>query len=238
MLVFVRLRDESVVLWCERKRTPLRFAALNRRSESTNLELEVCGTMPPALAHAMDFPEPCDISSEQITQRSRTMPFRTPTIVHELAPTFLALLAGHHSSASGSAKTWFTSLINHACRELEDFIEPKVSVKAFEVARSMNLGDLRDFHWDSQVRRMNDPDRSIFHWEHFVPVSVLRRRLLGLVDPTASSVTSILAAADIAWILKAEDVELSRLGYRSQRETPLDAYLAAGIEFVRPTQAQ
>ena len=160
------------------------------------------------------------------------MPFRNSEIINELAPTFLALLSGYHSSTSESSKTWFTSLINHACRELEDFIEPKVSVKALDLARSMNLGDLRECHWDHQVRRMKDPDRRLFHWEHFVPVSVLRKRLLGLTDPTASTVVSVLSSADIAWILKSEDVELSRRGYRSDRETPNDAYLASGIHFV------
>ena len=95
----------------------------------------------------------------------------------------------------------------------------------------MELGDLRRFHWDHQVRRMRDPDRSIFHWEHFLPVSVLRRRLLSLADPSTQSIAPILADADIAWILKQEDLELTRLGYSSDRDDPTAAYSAANIVF-------
>ncbi len=95
----------------------------------------------------------------------------------------------------------------------------------------MGLGDLRRFHWDHQVAKMKDPNRKIFHWEHFVPVSVLRRRLIALPDSTAVAILPVLASAEIAWILKEEDAQLRQLGFGSDREDPIAAYLAAKLEF-------
>lgn len=145
---------------------------------------------------------------------------------------FEVLLRGYHDATNNDeTRIWLSSLIGHACRELEDFIEPMVSIRAKERAHQMGLDDLRGFHWDHQVRKMKDPDRSIFHWEHFVPVSVLRRRLVALPEPTAESIMSVLARAEIAWILKEENAKLTQLGFGSEREDPIAAYLEAKIVF-------
>jgi hypothetical protein len=42
----------------------------------------------------------------------------------------------------------------------------------------------------------------------------------------------VLEKASIAWILKTEDRELNRLGYRYRRPDPHAAYLAAGIDLL------
>lgn len=159
------------------------------------------------------------------------MPYRSPEITKQLAPQFEALLRAYHDTARRDVRIWLSSLLGHACRELEDFIEPKVSVKAQERARQMGLGDLRRFHYDHQDTKMKDPNRRVFHWEHFVPVSLLKRRLMALPDPSAAAILPVLAIAEIAWIVKEEDAELRRLGFGSDREDPVAAYSAAKIEF-------
>lgn len=159
------------------------------------------------------------------------MPYRSPEIIEQLAPQFEAILRAYQAAERDDVRVWLSSLLGHACRELEDFIEPRISVAAQAKASAMELGDLRRFHWDDQVGKMNDRGRKIFHWEHFVPVSLLKRRLMELSDPTVDAILPILSVAEIAWVLKDEDEKLRRLGFGSDRDDPAAAYAAAEIDF-------
>jgi hypothetical protein len=82
--------------------------------------------------------------------------------------------------------------------------------------------------WHSQPRF--DPGRAVFHVEHVVPVRSLREDCIAAT--TEDAVVGVLAGIRVAWILKSEDRELSRLGYRTLRDRPDEAYREAGIELV------
>jgi len=76
-----------------------------------------------------------------------------------------------------------------------------------------------------------DPGRKTFHWEHITPVSCIQ----GLCEEADSEGAILRILKDrlrIAWILKREDEELTRLGYRIKRIDPPAAYLAAKIELL------
>lgn len=77
-----------------------------------------------------------------------------------------------------------------------------------------------------------DRGRKIFHLEHVIPISSVQKDC-----EEAKSEEAILKILKtrlrIAWILKREDRELTRLGYRSKRLDPEGAYLAAKIELLK-----
>lgn len=132
------------------------------------------------------------------------------------------------------AKRSLDSLLGHLCREVEDLAPRDVSLAAMEEASRRHLGDLRRFHWDDQIKAMFDTGRATFHWDHFVPVSVLRHALLEEPEPTAARCAEILRSARIAWITKDEDRRLTKLGFRHLRPDPEAAYRAASIELAHP----
>jgi hypothetical protein len=46
-----------------------------------------------------------------------------------------------------------------------------VSEKAQDVGTAMGLGDLRQYRWKDQRKKMKDSKRSIFHYEHKTPLN-------------------------------------------------------------------
>ncbi len=105
---------------------------------------------------------------------------------------------------------------------------PQVSEAADDVARHQGI-ELKGMAWHDQPRF--DRGRATFHLEHVVPVSALRTRCLQA--ETSSDIVEILRdQIRIAWILKSEDAELTRLGFRRQRPDPDAAYRAAGIVLI------
>ena|GEM_PF-942559 len=139
-----------------------------------------------------------------------------------LADVALLLLDKHRSHPSSTVTR---SLLRHLCREIEDHCPRYVSIAARDRAAALGLSDLREYHWDEQPHRMKDHGREIFHWDHFVPVSQLQRQLeeQGALA-TQERTFGILRRARIAWILKAEDEDLTRRGFRSHRDNPYKAY--------------
>jgi integrase/recombinase XerD len=90
------------------------------------------------------------------------------------------------------------------------------------------LGQLRDY-WHDQPSF--DAGREIFHFEHVVPVSAVRTACCH--QNSEGAVFAILKSRlRVAWILKSEDAELTRLGHRSNRPDPDAAYRNAGIRLV------
>jgi hypothetical protein len=99
-----------------------------------------------------------------------------------------------------------------------------------EKAQLVPVG-LRAQAWHSQSRF--DQGRRKFHWEHVDPISCIQEACAGAGSEEA--VLELLRARlRIAWITKQEDHELRRLGFRSARPDPEEAYRAAGIVLVRP----
>lgn len=100
-----------------------------------------------------------------------------------------------------------------------------VSAKADDRARDLNI-DLSAETWHTQ--RRFDPQRSLFHYEHFAPIGEIGRECRDLEDVRA--IADLLAnELKVVWILKEEDRTLTELGFRSRRRDPRAAYAAAGI---------
>lgn len=117
--------------------------------------------------------------------------------------------------------------ISDDIKKCSNFVVPEVSEAALAVAIDV---DLYAKNWHDQ--HFFDPGRENFHFEHVVPVSAIRERCL-----EAASDQDVLRVLEqeirVAWILKAEDAELTRLGFRSKRECPDEAYLRAKIRLVK-----
>jgi hypothetical protein len=98
-------------------------------------------------------------------------------------------------------------------------------------ARAADLGiDLCQQTWHQQPTF--DGGRAVFHLEHVVPVVTMRTAWLDAPD-VGAMVDLFDRQFRLAWILKVEDAELTRLGYRSRRDDPEGAYREAGITLER-----
>jgi hypothetical protein len=82
-----------------------------------------------------------------------------------------------------------------------------------------------------RTQRKFDPDRAVFHWEHVNPIACIQKRCEAA--ESEEEILDALAGLRIAWILKREDQQLNRLGFRSNRPDPEAAYRAAGIVLVQ-----
>jgi len=106
---------------------------------------------------------------------------------------------------------------------------PRSAKPPLREAESIGV-DLCAQTWHSQSSF--DAGRKVFHWEHVDPISCIQEACEGAGSEEA--VLEILRARlRIAWILKREDRELTRLGFRSSRPDPEDAYGAAKIVLVK-----
>jgi hypothetical protein len=122
----------------------------------------------------------------------------------------------------------FRPVLHWMAHDLENFVSPMVSIAAQERAFQMGLPDLRQFHLNDQKKRMNDPERKIFQWDHYTPVSNIVRELIEIITPTVEAVAEVLKTARVAWILKEEDAKLSH----KSRKDPAADYAPGGIRLV------
>jgi len=119
----------------------------------------------------------------------------------------------------------FLESISDDIKKCTNFVSVDVSQAAFDRAKSVGI-DLRTKTWHDQPGF--DRGRLVFHLEHIVPVSAIRRACLDA--PSDSAVFEILATKlRVVWILKEEDLVLTRLGYRTRRSDPDAAYRDAKI---------
>jgi hypothetical protein len=148
-----------------------------------------------------------------------------------IASVICQVVALLEQSDSSATRSWCDSVFTHACRQIECFIDPEVSVAAAEVASQRGY-DLSKQRWGFQDHHLVDGERKkLFHWEHVLPVAELKRRTISLGQARSTqSVSSLLAQSDIAWILKTENDVLDKGIFRHQRPgDPWDAYRALGI---------
>ncbi len=146
-----------------------------------------------------------------------------------LAGPILEILKQYHrSDCPEPIRAHYRTVLKWMARDLENFVLPMVSAAAQARADQMGLPDLRQFRWRDQPKKMKDPDRSIFHWEHYTPVSNLVDGLLQIRTPTLETIANILKTARIVWILKEEN---ARLSHRSRKDPALD-YRNAGIDLL------
>jgi hypothetical protein len=108
-------------------------------------------------------------------------------------------------------------------------LTPEVSEAAMQEAGRLGV-DLYSHTWRSQTSF--DRGRKMFHWEHVDPISCIQLACEGAAD-TESVLNLLRTRLRIAWILKCEDKELTRLGFRSKRPDPEEAYRGAKIVLVK-----
>jgi hypothetical protein len=130
-----------------------------------------------------------------------------------------------------AARKGLNALIMTLCRNMEDVVPRNVSVKAAARGRELGVQDLRKFHFDHGGKIPGGRKKSMLHWEHWMPVAEMKKELLELVNPTPEECRKVLSKARICWILKGENDELDRRGFKSVRPDPESAYKIAGIEF-------
>lgn len=116
--------------------------------------------------------------------------------------------------------------ISDDIKKCTNFVVPRVSIAAMKAAARRKI-DLCSKNWHDQAAF--DRGRRVFHLEHLVPVSAIRK--VCLEQGSEAGILEILCTRlQIVWILKTEDAKLTKLGYRSRRSEPEAAYRAAGIE--------
>ena len=130
-------------------------------------------------------------------------------------------------TASQSAR--MLEAISDDIKKCTNFVTPVASRAALEEAARMKV-DICSKHWHDQPKF--DRGRKTFHWEHVVPVSAIRAACLE-ADSESAVFEILRTRARVAWILKAEDSKLTRLGFRHKRDEPDAAYLQAKIELVK-----
>lgn len=149
----------------------------------------------------------------------------------------VTLLNGSKQEVPAEVTLWCDQMLEYACRKMEIFVDPEVSVeaKAEATRRGVKGESLRTVSYKDQPTRLKDKGREVFHWEHVMPVSQMKKRLLdGQTPCTSTHVLSVIRQIDIAWILKSENVLLHKKGYRSERPAdPWDAYRESNIKMER-----
>ena len=129
---------------------------------------------------------------------------------------------------TSSQRARLLEAISDDIKKCTNFITPRASRAALCEAARLKV-DLCSKNWHDQPRF--DPGRKLFHFEHVLPVSVIRQECLA--ECSESAILEILQSrVRGAWVLKTEDSELTRLGYRSKRGDPESAYREAKIELV------
>lgn len=131
------------------------------------------------------------------------------------------------------SKGYIKEIIIRTLRMVESVLPMDVSRKAQEVADSMGIGSLYQYGWLKQNKKngMKDYDRSIFHWEHYVPIQQQLNELLNLKEINDNDIYNIIRKGKICWILKKENEILDKIA-RSNRPNPEETYRQAGIELL------
>ena len=129
---------------------------------------------------------------------------------------------------ASAVRASLTQEIRKLCDALApECLRPLVSQRATDAAQAIGVV-LAEQTWQTQTTF--DPGRRVFHLEHVVPVESVRARAIEAASP--KDIVRVLQGIRIAWILKEENAELTRLGYRVRRPNPAAAYAEADIVFV------
>lgn len=163
------------------------------------------------------------------------VPYNKSEIYHlqSIATTIKQLLTDF-DGATAAYQSYQKNNLKMMCRWLEKFITPRVSKAAAIKANELGIGidTLRGANWFQQKTVLKDPKREIFHLEHVVPVKKLAKEILDARKEPTEKIVEILLSAEIAWILKSEDNELTKRKFRSNRSNSMECYRTCGIELV------
>ena len=127
-------------------------------------------------------------------------------------------------------KRYIKDIIVRTLRMVESILPMDVSKGAQEVADSMGIGSLYQYGWLEQNKKnvMKDFHRSIFHWEHYIPIQQQLNDLLEFKEIDDNAIYQVINRGKICWILKKENDALDKIA-RSIRPNPEEAYLQVGI---------
>jgi hypothetical protein len=150
--------------------------------------------------------------------RTLMAPFAAAIFAKAEALRTLELKQAHRSRLSES--------ISEDIKKASNLHPHKMSKGAWQKSRVLeNPVNLAEMTWHEQHEF--DPGRALFIVEHRATVSSLKQKCIEAVN--LEGVLDVLEKEiDVVWILREEDEELTRLGYRSKR--PASAYEEARIE--------
>ena len=160
----------------------------------------------------------------------------------DLIDFFFTLLTAHKESKAESVKKLIEKLLSEAAADLPTEFPYLWSEKAGKKFEEMGLaGKLSDYNWKDQKKKkggLNDPSRKVFHYEHIFTRGEFKKAMIKLTEKDFSreDIRKIVNKHRVAWILKDEDRELTKLGYKSYRENPAEAYKQAGIKLNMPQE--
>jgi hypothetical protein len=118
--------------------------------------------------------------------------------------------------------------ISDDLKKATNFHPHQASVAAASEAKLRGV-DLTEHTWHEQLSF--DAKRATFIVEHKTPVSALREACLA--SPDEGAVLQVLVTQlHVVWLLRSEDDELTRRGFRHKRADPDEAYRLAGIQLL------
>lgn len=148
-----------------------------------------------------------------------------------------------HASQPGNRH--YRYLYNQSFYGFTGFLSPQISTSVseraherYEMIRRLPSGkdlptDMREVPWDLQPKF--DKGRKVFHLEHVYTGDMFRTAAREIRD-VQGLVRLVRDNYRVAWILKTEDQELNRNGFRSERgsslKEALDAYSKSGIRLL------
>lgn len=107
------------------------------------------------------------------------------------------------------------------------YLKCEISRAACETATAMGV-DLRQQLWASPFIKAN---REIFKLDHVETIGTMTAAAMEVTAP-GEMIKLVRRQYRVAWILKTENNELDRLGYRTRRSDSARAYREAGIELM------
>jgi len=129
---------------------------------------------------------------------------------------------------SRSQRARLLEAISTDIKKCSNYLTPEVSREALKESEKRDI-DLYTKNWHDQNKF--DRGRLLFHFEHCVPISAIVKECQKQCSEEA--ILDILKRKlRVAWILKSEDKELTRLGYKTNRPNPCAAYIEAKIELI------
>lgn len=137
-----------------------------------------------------------------------------------------SLVRGYHGSDAGSdLRRWYKKMLSTACRHIEYFITPRVSIKAYQTALKFGIQDLTVIPWRPPSAW---PLGSELIFEHAYPASDIVNKILSFQNPVLSDIEFELYKAEIVWIHRHENLKLkknNRLSWQIE-------YAKAGIDLI------
>lgn len=135
-----------------------------------------------------------------------------------------------------SATKWIFDRATHDEWSLKCFPKRFASKRAYNEFFELTGKDIRNFNWTSSVKTKSGEKvvvHKLFVEEHLTTAYDFKNTLLFYYKSgvlTTDVIKELLFKQRICWITKEENSRLNSKGYRTHRDSPLDAYKECGIE--------